>query len=104
MKRDTLVNEIAEFGFKYGVFNKSLGVDEIKKGLEDMLEDSAFIETLINTIIIKTKGNKNIDTRKLKLILLHLEKIRLELEYDDYDDSSEDCEKSLDEWTNSPTK
>jgi len=49
------------------------------------LKDVSFIESLINTIIVKTKKSKDIDVEKLKELLLELEKIRLDLEYRDID-------------------
>ena len=81
MKREELISEITDFCFKYRLFNKSVYMSEIKDKIEKGLNESDFIESLINTIIYKTRNQKNIDTEKLKKLLLELEKIRLELEY-----------------------
>jgi len=87
MERKTLVNEIARFCFDYGLFDKSVKIDEIENKIKAELEDPSFIESLINTILVKTKyfknsKSKNLDVDQLKELLLNLEKIRLELEYD----------------------
>jgi len=81
MERNILVNEIAAFCFSYGVFDKSIRAREIKKNIKSQLDDVEFIESLINTLIVKTRNRKNIDIEKLKELLLELEKIRLDLEY-----------------------
>ena len=65
---------------RYRLFDKSVHANEIQSRIENGLTESPFIESLINTIIVKTKKRKNIDTGKLKTLFLELEKIRLELE------------------------
>jgi hypothetical protein len=81
MKRTVLVNEIVGFCFEYGIFNKSEEIKNIKLSIFHQLEDVVFVEQFINLLIIKTKNRHDIDFEKLKMLLLELERIRLELEY-----------------------
>ena len=81
MKRDILISEIISFCFDYGVM---IDEEEVKSKIDSQLEDVDFLETLINTIIIKAKQSPNVDLDKVKELLLELEIIRLELEYKDY--------------------
>ena len=81
MERKTLVNEIVDFALEYGIFNISGAISEIKTKIEHQLVDYEFVEGLINMIIVKTKDHKDIDTGRLIKLLIELEKIRLELEY-----------------------
>jgi len=83
LKRNILINEIANFCFNHGIFDKPIRVSKIKKNIIDQLDDAEFIESLINTLIVKTRNRKDIDIKKLKELLLEVEKIRLELEYKD---------------------
>ena len=83
MERKELINEIAVFCYDYRLFKRTIKIDELINIIELQLEDVAFIESLINTIIVKTNKDKNIDVEKVKKILLELDKIRLELEYKD---------------------
>jgi len=80
MERKELVNEIASFCYEYRLWNRAIKIDELKNIIEFQLKDFEFVESLINTIIVKT-NHKNIDVEKVKKILLELDKIRLELEY-----------------------
>lgn len=82
MERYDLINEIACFGYNYGLFNKGLSGREIKIGIGYILDEVEYIEDLINTIIITANRSSNVDYEKVKLILLELERIRLDLEYD----------------------
>ena len=83
MRRKTLIDEIVRFCFDYGLFAKykTVNVREIKKKMVNQLKDSAFIEDLINTIIVTTKEHEVIDAQRVKNLLSELEKIRLALEY-----------------------
>ena len=81
MERKELINEIINFCFEHGLFKGTVKVSELKIKIRKGLNDSEFIENLINTIIIKTRYRKSIDTEKIKALLLGLEEIRLELEY-----------------------
>jgi len=80
IERKTLINEITKFCIKYEVFKEKVETSDIEMGVEAGLESSAFIESLINIIILKTKYSENMDIEKVKFILLELEKIRLDLE------------------------
>jgi len=81
MERKELINEITGFCLEYRLFRRTADIEKIKNRIEEQLEDSEFIESLINTIILKTKRQKNKDTDRLKELLIELEKIRLEIEY-----------------------
>ena len=81
MRKEDLINEIAYFCYEYRLFSKTIEVDEIKNKIERQLNESDFLESLINTIIVKTKNHKNMSVEKLKDLLLELEKLRLEIEY-----------------------
>ena len=83
MERENLINEIASFGVDYEIFDNSIGIEEIKDNVSSMIDDITFIEHLIAMIVAKTKSHENADSRKVKLILLKLEKRRLELKYSD---------------------
>jgi len=82
MERKYLIGEIISFCFEYKVFTKKVNIREIKESIDRQLEDTIFIENLINMIICKTKYRKNVDVARIKRLLLALEKIRLEMEYD----------------------
>ena len=81
MERKELANEIVDFALEYEVFNISGQICDIKKRIEEQFIDCEFVEGLINMIIVKTKDKKDIDTGRLIELLIELEKIRLELEY-----------------------
>ena len=80
-KRKKLANDITDFCLEYGIFNISCGAAEIKQRIEEQFIDPAFVEGLINMIIVKVKNHDDIDTGKLIEILSELERLRLELEY-----------------------
>ena len=77
-----LASEVTEFVLEYSIFNISCEKKELEEKIEEQFEDVVFVEGLINTIIVKTRNRKNIDTGKLIDLLIELEKLRLELEYD----------------------
>ena len=84
MKKDIFINELINFCFRYILFNKLIEIDTIKHNLEQQLENVEFVETLIREIIVKTKSHRGIDIEKAKMLLLELERIRLNLEYKEY--------------------
>ena len=83
MEREELINIIIDFFIEYKLLKKSAKMDEIKNNIDEQLNDARFIESLINTIIIKTRKRKNINVESIKNLLLELDKIRLDLEYKD---------------------
>jgi len=83
MERKDLINEIISFCYIYKLFGRSAKEDEIRNSIGHRLNESAFIESLINVIVLKTKGRRNIDINKTKEILIELEKVRLNLEYEE---------------------
>jgi len=78
MNKENLINEIINFCFDYDVI---VDQADLRKRIEEKLNEAHFIENLINTIYIKSKNSQNIDLEKVKELLIELEKIRLELEY-----------------------
>jgi len=87
MERKELANDIVDFALEYGVFNISGQICDIKRRIEEQFIDFEFVEGLINMIIVKTKDKNDIDTGRLIELLIELEKIRLELEYKDSNNS-----------------
>ena len=87
MERKALINEIANFCFYYGLYNKPINISEIKSNIEYKINNPAFIESLINMINVNIRKRKNVDTQKLITILTELERLRLELEYKNFDKS-----------------
>ena len=89
MSRKELAEEIVDFCIKYKVIITSgkspLEISMIKLRVEEHLKYSDFVEDLIRTLLVKTKFNRKINNRRLKILLLKLEKIRLDLEYDEPD-------------------
>ena len=83
MEREVLIDEIIDFCFKYDLFDKSVIVSEIKNRIGEQLKESAFIENLINTIVVKTRKRNKMGNKKIRELLLELERLRLELEYQD---------------------
>jgi len=87
MERKKLAEEIIDFCIKYKIILKPLKnpqeVIMVKKNTEELLKDSQFVESLIHTLIIKTRYNRKVNCRRLKILLLKLEKIKLDLEYDE---------------------
>ena len=78
MNRKELAEEIVDFCNEYKILSKNI---EKSKILEE-LEKVSFVENLIHAIILKSTYRKNIDTERLKKLLVALEKERLDLEYD----------------------
>ena len=87
MERKDLIKEITNFCIEQGIFKGKVETSDISIGIEIGLENIEFLESLINTIINRVEHNKNVDIEKVKMILLELEKIRLDLEYsEEYSD------------------
>ena len=81
MKRDILIAEIVKFCFDYDM---RIDENQLKEKIDSKLNEVEFVESLINTIIIKAKNSNNINPKKVKELLIELEIIRLELEFRDY--------------------
>lgn len=81
MKQSILVDKIIDFCFLYDALDQRTTEEELRAIVEARLGEPHFVESLINTIIIKSKTKKGVDVEEVKLLLLELEKIRLELEY-----------------------
>ena len=82
MNKYKLAEELKDFCFYNQIFGNTkeeMSVDKIV----DQLEEIWFVEHLIHTFIVKAKYKENIDIKKLKELLLQLEEIRLDLEYDE---------------------
>ena len=89
MKIKELAEEIIDFCTKYNILiNPGKSPQEIfmaKLRVEEHLKHSWFVEQLIHELLTKTRLNRKINRRRLKILLLKLEKIRLDLEYDGKD-------------------
>ena len=82
MERNILVGKIVNFCFTYNVLDDaSIEVSELTRIIDKGLDEAYFLESLINTIIVRTKRHKGVDIKLVKELLIELEKIRLELEY-----------------------
>ena len=81
MERKELINEIANLCFFHGLYNRPINISEIKNKVEYQLREPAFIENLINMINVNIRKRKNVDIKRLIIILTELERLRLELEY-----------------------
>ena len=84
MKRKVLVNEIVDFCLYLKIFNRSMGIIELRKGIDEQLDNIEQVETLIKDIQIKAKKSKGIDIARLKKLVMGLESIRFDLDFKDY--------------------
>ena len=84
MEKKVLVEKIIRFCFDCEVFDKSTNQRETATIVAKRLEDAEFVESLINTIITRARTLKDLDVKELKELLIELERVRLELEYKDY--------------------
>jgi len=84
MEKDILVEKIIRFCFDCEVLDKSMNQSETATIVAKRLEDAEFVESLINTIITRARTLKDLDVKELKELLIELERVRLELEYKDY--------------------
>ena len=75
MGRKDFINELIDFIGEYKL------LDVTKERIERYLEDSVFIEELIELFITKAKYLEDMDFERLNKLLSVLEDIRLELEY-----------------------
>ena len=75
MRRDILIREIADICFNFGVI---IGEVQVQKYLYSPLSEDEFLESLINTITIKTMMSKNVDVGRVRELLIELKKIRIE--------------------------
>jgi len=91
MERKRLAHELTDFCLAYRILNIRCGAKELEQRIEGQLDDAAFVETLINQIIVKAKYYKDIDTGKLIELLSELERLRLELEYRVPERAGEKC-------------
>ncbi|MCL1858155.1 MAG: hypothetical protein FWF92_02850 [Oscillospiraceae bacterium] len=81
MTKQELIDEITDFCLEYNLFNKFVKIDETKNKIDYQLNDIEFVESLINTILLKTRNLKNQNINRIKILLLELEHVRLDLEY-----------------------
>ena len=83
MERNDLAERLINFSVKNKLFEHSGRMTLEKSRIVEQLEKSEFVEGLIHTLILKTKHKKSVDKHELKKLLLELERIRLDLEYDE---------------------
>ena len=82
MNKFDLAKELIDFCTIHKIFgNSEIGASTGK--IAEQLEESWFVEHFIYTLIVKTKNKEDIDFKKLKELLIELEKIRLDLEYEE---------------------
>jgi len=80
MKKNVLISAIVRFCFDYD----EVIDDEIREAVESKLANPDFIENLISTIHMKARNGRNIDFKLVKVMLLELERRRLDIEYPDH--------------------
>jgi len=83
MEKRKLAEEIVSFCCRYSLINNLEYTSASVQNVEGQLENCWFVEHLIHLFITKAKYKKGLDTKKLKELVLELEKIRLDLEYDE---------------------
>jgi len=81
MGRKDFITEFIDFIGTYKLFSNAEELKGAKEKLERHLENSVFVEGLIQLLITKAKYFDNMDFERLNKILSELEDIRLELEY-----------------------
>ena len=84
LNKSQLAEELVDFCVKYKILSMINEVPksiEMKENVVNKLKCSEFVEGFIHLLITSPKLKNNIDKRKLKELLLSLEKIKLELEY-----------------------
>ena len=84
IERDVFIEELAGFLFIYGIFGREVEESTIRKIIENSLEQIELVETLINKINKEAKKRRYINVEKLKELLLELERIRIELDFENY--------------------
>jgi len=80
MERTVLIDEIINFGLNYGLLKNPFVIKRIRKNIEKELTEVEFVENLYNTIFSKAKERKVLRQKRIKDLLMELEKLRLELE------------------------
>ena len=91
MERKELARELTNFCLAYRILGNRCGAKEFKQGIQEQLDDVAFIEGLIHAINVKAKYYKGIDTDKLIELLSELDRVRNELEYRPVERAGEKC-------------
>jgi len=77
-----LAEEIINFCVKYRLLGNPKKIIKSKDRVIQELGNIVFVESLIHMLILKTKYIHNVDNNRLKVLLVELEKVRLDLEYD----------------------
>ena len=80
---EDLINEVAYFCFKYGIFHSSVKLIHIKAAIEKQLDEVEFVENLINIIFVKAKQRKKLSDPKTVELIIELEKLRLKMEQEE---------------------
>ena len=83
MERKELAEEIISFCVKYRLLGNPKKIILANERVEEELQNICFVESLIHMLILKTKYIRDIDNDRLKALLVELEKVRLDLEYDE---------------------
>ena len=81
MERNELSKEIVDFFTQYGFFYVSEKSKNTRvNAIVQQLDESWFLEHLIQTLMLEAKYKENMDYKRLNQLISELEKIRLELE------------------------
>ena len=91
MKKKKLVKEIIDFCFTYGLIDETVKTYEMEIRIENALKQCAFIETLYNIILLETKKNRNANIKRTRELLLQLEELRLQLEFETMESEGQKC-------------
>ena len=81
MERKELAEKVIDFCVKYRLLANPKKILASKGRVETELGNICFVESLIHMLIVKTKYI-SVDNNRLKNLLMELEKVRLDLEYE----------------------
>ena len=84
MNQYELVKEIIKMCKYFKIVDYEVDNNFVEKKIMDSLEDIIFVENMLNVFYIKMKSkkyNKYLNQKRLKKLLIELEKIRLNLEF-----------------------
>ena len=82
MGKKELAENLIDFCAQYNLFDTPKEIFLAKDKVVENLGDICFVESVIHTLILKAKYIENVDFDRLKMLLIELEKVRLDLEYD----------------------
>ena len=80
MRKEKLVDTIIDVGVELKIIKKPVNIKLIKNNVKIIIGDVAFIERLYNIIFIRAKKCNILHTKRIKHLLMELERIRIDLE------------------------